>query len=93
MKADLSVKDMAKEVCYYSGVAKLLFSLSKYSSPARLFIFNYHRVCHVSNNCNHYLELTQAVFEQHLRFIKNNFVTVSLTKGMQEINKETARGV
>ncbi len=93
MKPGLSVKDMAKEACYYSGAAKLLFSAAKYSALPRLFIFNYHRVCHVSNNRNHYLELTQAVSEQHLRFIKNNFVTVSLTKGMQEINKETARGV
>ena len=78
------LKDIAKDAFYYSGLSGRLLSFSRYCRRPRFLILTYHRVCGSSKKggC---LGIPEDVFEEHVKFIKDNFKTVSMEDGFKAL--------
>jgi len=73
---------VAKDLCYYLGVPQFLLRYSNFLKSPKLLILNYHRVCS-SFKKNEYLGISAGIFEQHIRFLKDNFKMVSMQDGLR----------
>ena len=82
MYSKASIKDIAKDLCYYLGVPQFLLRYSHFLKSPKLLILNYHRVCS-SFKKNEYLGISAGIFEQHIRFLKDNFKMVSMEDGLR----------
>ncbi|MDP8229682.1 MAG: polysaccharide deacetylase family protein [Candidatus Gorgyraea atricola] len=85
MAVKFKLKDIAKYACYYLGVSKAVLQLIERRSP-RLLVFTYHRVSGPSEGGG-YLAVSRDIFEQHVRYIKDNFKTVSMSDGLKALER------
>ncbi len=79
-------KDIAKDLFYYLGLSRSLFWISRFSRYPKWLIFTYHRISCASRN-NDYLSVPSDAFEKHVRFMKDNFKTVSMLDGLKALQK------
>jgi len=80
------LKDLAKDIFYYSGLSRMLLSFSCYRRHPKLLILTYHKVC-LPSRSDGYLGIPEDAFEQHVRFIKDNFKTVSMQDGLKALHE------
>ena len=86
------LKDMAKDMFYYSGIAGLFLQVAKiYRHPA-LLILTYHRVYDSSADYE-YLGVSRDVFESHIKFVKDNFKVVSTQEGIDAIYETKSKEI
>lgn len=88
----LDLKDITKDLFYYSGMPNSLLWLAHFFGDTKWLIFTYHRVCRPSYN-NEYLGVPSDVFEKHVRFIKDNFKTVSMLDGVKALQKGSSKEI
>ena len=84
MSLNPRLKDLAKDIFYYSGLSRMLLSFSCYRRHPKFLILTYHKVC-LPSSSDGYLGIPEDVFEQHVRFIKDNFKTVSMQDGLKAL--------
>ncbi len=79
-----SAKDTAKELFYRLGICGSLLKVSRiYGHPA-FFVLVYHRTCASASN-RPYMATPADIFEQHIKFIKDNFKIMSMAEGLENI--------
>lgn len=85
-------RDIAKDLFYHLGMAKSILWFLRISGHTKWFIFTYHRVSCASRD-NGYLAVPSDVFEEHIRFIKNNFKTVSMLEGLKALKEGNSKEI
>jgi len=79
------LKDAVKDIFYFMGLSDLLLSFSRHGKYPKFLVLTYHRVCpHYEKDG--YLGVPEDVFEQHMKFMRNNFKVVSMTDGLNALN-------
>lgn len=86
------LKDAAKDMFYYSGLSGMLLSFSSYLKHPKFLILMYHRVSMPSHN-SEYLAVPADAFEQHIKFIRDNFRIVSMEDGLKALDEDTSRDI
>jgi len=86
------LKDIAKDIFYYSGLSGILLSFSRHCRHPKFLILMYHRICDSSHR-DGYLGIPADVFEQHVKFIKDNFKTVSMQDGLRALYEDDSADI
>lgn len=79
-----SAKDIAKELFYRLGICGSLLRVSCLCKHPTFFILVYHRTC-ASGYDRSYMATPVDIFEQHMKFIKDNFKVVPMIEGLKNI--------
>lgn len=82
MHLKAGIKDVTKDLCYYLGIPQFLLRYSHFLKSPKFLILNYHRVSQ-SFKQNGYLGISAGIFEQHVRFLRDNFKMVSMQDGLR----------
>ncbi len=85
-------KNIAKDAFYYLGMPKAILRFLQASGHPRWFIFTYHRISRDWRG-NDYIAIPRDVFEAHIKFIKNNFKTVSMFDGLKGLEKNDSKEI
>lgn len=86
------MRKIAKDLFYYSGIAKFLISFLRFRKCAKLLIITYHKV-YPSSGGRQYLGVSKEEFEKHIRFIKDNFEIVSMRDGLRILSENNRKGI
>jgi len=87
-----SAKDIAKELFYRLGICGSLLRVSCICKNPGFFILVYHRTC-ASGSGRPYMATPADIFEQHMKFIKDNFKIVSMTEGLKNIYERKEKNI
>ena len=86
------VKDITKDLAYCLGICRALLWFSGINKRPKLAILVYHRACAAGEDQG-YMSIPIDAFEQHMRFIKNNFKIVSMKEGMEDLHRNNKGGI
>ena len=87
-----AIKDIAGYIHHYSGMERyMLWLLRNHRHPLLLNIV-YHRIA-PSIDSYEYMGVPVDVFEEHLKFIKDNFKVVNMTDGLDLVSEERSNGI
>jgi len=89
----LDLKDITKDLFYYLGIPKTLLWFSRSCGYPKWFIFTYHRVSPSSYNNNACLNVSCDAFDRQMKFIKDNFETVSMLEGLKVLKGNFSKGI
>ncbi|MBU1911922.1 MAG: polysaccharide deacetylase family protein [Candidatus Omnitrophica bacterium] len=87
-----SAKDIAKEMFYRLGICGPLLRISCICKYPAFFILAYHRTC-PSGNGRPYMATPIDIFEQHIKFIKDNFKIMPMTEGLKNIYEKKEKEI
>lgn len=83
MEMRQGLKNIAKELFYYTGCSGVLLWLSRYIKSPMLLIMTYHRISAKGEYV--YMGVPCDVFEDHIIYIKNKFKIISMTEGIRAL--------
>ena len=87
-----SAKDIVKELFYRLGICGSLLRISCICKHPAFFVLVYHRTC-ASGNGRPYMATPVDIFEQHMKFIKDNFKIVSMTDGLKHVYEKKEKKI
>jgi len=85
-------KNIAKDIFYYTGMYKLSLQASRLCGSPALLILTYHRV-YPADSDYVYLGVSRDVFDQHMKFVKDNFKAVSMQEGIKALYGSGSREI
>ncbi|MDP2922082.1 MAG: polysaccharide deacetylase family protein [Candidatus Omnitrophota bacterium] len=92
MGIGIMFKDRIKDLMHGLGITGALVRIAGVSKYPRLAILVYHRACE-SIEDSAYLGIPRDVFEQHMKFISDNFKVVSMEEGIRNIYAGNGKGM
>lgn len=88
----MRAKNLAKYIYHYSGAERLMLRFLRNSKTPLLLTIVYHRVC-PSMDSYEYMGVPADVFEDHIKFIKDNFEVVTMADGLDLLCEGKPRGI
>lgn len=85
------VKNITKDLFYNLGIFRFLLRLSSSLNHPKLLLITYHKIS--SSLDDEYLAVPHESFEQHVKFIKDNFKTVSMAEGLKALYENDSREI
>ncbi|MDP2911546.1 MAG: polysaccharide deacetylase family protein [Candidatus Omnitrophota bacterium] len=92
MEIKSAFKNIQKDLLCNLGVPKSMLRFMRFSGQPALLIFTYHRVCRSLDDYG-YLNIPVNIFEQHMKFLKDNFKTVAMADALEEFHNNRAEGI
>ena len=85
-----AIKDIAGYIHHYSGMERYMLWLFRNHRHPLLLNIVYHRIA-PSIDSYEYMGVPVDVFEEHLKFIKDNFKVVNMTDGLDLVSEERSK--